>query len=146
MLIKGQWWVCPDGVTRPTIRLEVEDGPARLVDERFLIDSGADRTVFCAALLTRLTLPTHPLPAGLSIQGIGGRSPVVIVSTTLVVTSLSSTTARFGGQFATFTDPLAADMSILGRDVLDHFDVIFSRRRNEVLLLAPPHSYAVTPP
>jgi hypothetical protein len=32
---------------------------------------------------------------------------------------------------------------ILGRDVLDNFDVILSRRRNEVLLLAPNHHYEV---
>jgi hypothetical protein len=34
-------------------------------------------------------------------------------------------------------------MSILGRDVLDHFDLIESRRRNEVLLLAQNHQYRV---
>jgi hypothetical protein len=28
--------------------------------------------------------------------------------------------------------------------VLDHFDVILSRRRNEVLLLAPNHDYQVS--
>jgi hypothetical protein len=31
-------------------------------------------------------------------------------------------------------------MSIIGRDVLDHFDVIVSRRRREVLLLTTNHS------
>ena len=35
------------------------------------------------------------------------------------------------------------DLSILGRDVLNHFDLILSRRRNEVLLLAPNHHYRV---
>ena len=34
-------------------------------------------------------------------------------------------------------------MSILGREILDHFDVILSRRRNEVLLLTKEHSYRV---
>ena len=42
-----------------------------------------------------------------------------------------------------FTDSTATDRSILGRDVLNHFDVILSRRQNEVLLLAPNHSYRV---
>jgi hypothetical protein len=37
-------------------------------------------------------------------------------------------------------------MSILGRDVLDHFDRIVSRRQNEVLLLATNHKYRVEPP
>jgi hypothetical protein len=35
-------------------------------------------------------------------------------------------------------------VSILGRDVLDNFDVIVSRRRDEVLLLAPNHRYEVS--
>jgi hypothetical protein len=34
-------------------------------------------------------------------------------------------------------------MSILGRDVLNHFDLILSRRRNEVLLVAPNHQYRI---
>jgi hypothetical protein len=146
MLISGQWWVCLDGLTRPTIPIEVETGTGRLVDERFLIDSGADRTVFSAALLTRLPLASSTLPPGLALQGVGGGSPVVVLSTALVFTSSTGSTARFRGQFAAFTDPLATDMSILGRDVLDHFDVILSRRRTDALLLAPHHSYAVTPP
>ena len=36
-------------------------------------------------------------------------------------------------------------MSILGRDILDHFDLIASRRRNEMLLLAVNHNYRVEP-
>ena len=47
------------------------------------------------------------------------------------------------GEFAGFTDPTATDLSILGRDVLDHFDVLISRRRNEILLLAPRHRYRI---
>ena len=44
-------------------------------------------------------------------------------------------------EFATFIDSTATDLSILGRDVLNHFDLILSRRRNEVLLLASNHQY-----
>ena len=51
--------------------------------------------------------------------------------------------AHVHGDFAAFTDPAAIDMSILGRDVLNIFDVILSRRRDEVLLLAPNHQYRV---
>ena len=41
--------------------------------------------------------------------------------------------------------PGPLDLSVLGRDVLDNFDLIVSRRRDEVLLLAPAHSYRVEP-
>jgi hypothetical protein len=37
----------------------------------------------------------------------------------------------------------ATDLSVLGRDVLDHFDVLLSRRRNEVVFLAQRHHYRV---
>jgi hypothetical protein len=53
--------------------------------------------------------------------------------------------ATIRGEFAAFIDPRASDLSILGRDVLDNFDVIISRRRDEVLLLAPNHHYHVSP-
>jgi hypothetical protein len=113
------------------------------LQRRFLVDCAADRTVFSAALLQDLQLPEQPPPPGLSFQGIGGASAFVIVSTVLELMRDSGGTARVRGQFAAFTDPRATDMSILGRDVLDHFDVIVSRRRNEGLLLAPNHHYTV---
>jgi len=48
--------------------------------------------------------------------------------------------------FGAFTSESALDLSILGRDVLANFDLILGRRRNEVLLLAPPHQYFVAVP
>ncbi len=54
--------------------------------------------------------------------------------------------ARIRGEFAAFTDPTATDLSILGRDVLNNFDVIQSYPRNEVLLLTGGHRYRVEPP
>jgi hypothetical protein len=97
-------------------------------------------------LLNDLGLPTAPPPPGLAYQGIGGASPIVVVTTVLEFARADGGTARVSGQFAAFTDPQATDMSILGRDVLDHFDVILSRRRDEVLLLAPAHAYSVAGP
>lgn len=112
----------------------------------FLVDSGSDPTVFSAALLADLGLPPINPPAGISFQGIGGPSPVVLVMTALEFTRDDGGTARVRGQFAAFTDPRATDLSVLGRDVLDLFDVILCRRRNEVLLLAPNHSYQIASP
>ena len=56
---------------------------------------------------------------------------------------MTAAPAHIRGEFAAFTDPTVTDLSILGRDVLNHFDVILSRRRNEVLLFAPNHQYRV---
>ena len=49
----------------------------------------------------------------------------------------------FGGDGKPYHDRSATDLSILGRDVLDNFDVLLSRRRGQVLLLAPNHQYQV---
>jgi hypothetical protein len=146
MLIRGEWFLCQDGMTRPGVPIDVVGVGGILLHRRFLLDSAADQTVFSAALLADLGLPSSAPPPRLTYQGIGGASPIVVVTTVLEFARADGGTARGRGPFAAFTDPLATEVSILGRDVLDHFDVIFSRRRNEVFLLAPAHSYAVTPP
>jgi hypothetical protein len=53
------------------------------------------------------------------------------------------TPIRVRGTFAGFTDPGATDLSILGRDVMDNFDLIISRQRGEIVLLAPSHQYRI---
>ena len=146
MLIRGEWWLCSDGETCPTVPIDVIGVGDAPFHRRFLVDIGADRTVFSAALLADLGLQADVPPPDLNFQGIGGMSPFVVVTTVLELAREGGGIARVRGQFAAFTDPRATDMNILGRDVLDHFDVIVSRRRNEVLLLAPNHSYAVSGP
>jgi hypothetical protein len=41
---------------------------------------------------------------------------------------------------------MATDFSILGRDVLDNFDLIIARKRGNIHLLAPNHRYHVSGP
>jgi hypothetical protein len=111
-------------------------------NERFLVDTGADRTVFSAALLDKLQfLGKHDHP-GYALQGIGGSSEFIVVTTVMELTCDDGTPARIRGQFSAFTAPTVTDLSILGRDVLNNFDVIASRR-TEVLLLAGNHQYQV---
>jgi hypothetical protein len=109
MLVTGEWQLRDDGVMRPIVRAKVLGGAGNLVPENFLIDSGADRTVFSATLLAQLQLPTKSAQPGVTLSG----------------------------------DPTATDLSVLGRDVLDNFDLVISRRRNEILLLAPRHQYRI---
>src|SRR5206468_418340 len=111
--------------------------------ETFLVDSCADRSVFSADLLRKLQLSANPSDSSFALQGIGGQSTSVLVSTVLEFTKEDGGSARVRGEFAAFTDPKATDLSILGRDVLDIFDVIISRRRKEVILLAGDHCYRV---
>ena len=144
MVFVGEWLTCDDGEIRPIIRIGVEAADQQLARARFLVDLGADRSVLDAALLKELNLPRQPPPPGLRLEGIGGASPFVVVTTVLHLLSDDGIPAKVKGEFGAFTDPSATDLSILGRDVLNHFDVIVSRRRNQVLLLAPNHNYVIT--
>jgi hypothetical protein len=146
MRIVGEWLSCDDGITRPVVIAEVFGNDGKSHHERFLIDTGADRTAFSAGLLEKLYFVTNPAHPGYGLQGIGGSSAFVVVTTIMELTCDDGTPARVRGEFAAFTDPAVTDLSILGRDVLDNFDVLASRRRHEVLLLAGHHQYQVTKP
>jgi hypothetical protein len=144
MLIAGEWQLGHDGEIRPILLIRVIGAGGKPFHEAFLIDSGADCTAFTAALLNRLNLPTHDPPPDLALTGIGGGSRYVLVKTRLEFLLDDGGTGRFHGEFAAFTDPASADLSILGCDVLSHFDVILSRRRNEVMLLGAEHRYTIS--
>jgi hypothetical protein len=143
MRIVGKWLVCNDAITRPTVRAEVQAADGSLHAGVFLIDSCADRTVLGADLLDKLGFPATAAPEGMILKGITGQCEFVVLKTVVVFTRDDSGVVHMRGEFAAFTDPATTDLSILGRDVLNHFDVILSRRRNEVLLLAPNHQYRV---
>jgi hypothetical protein len=115
-----------------------------LVEEDFLVDNCADCTVLSAGLLKKLQLPIKPGPQNVTLKGISGAGNYVIVTTVIEFLQADGGPARIRGDMAAFTDPTATDLSILGRDVLNHFDVIISRRRDEVLLLAGDHNYHVS--
>ena len=143
MRIAGAWRLCDDGVIRPEIFMSVTGSTGTKVDEWFLIDSGADRTVFSATLLSRLGGTTSSAPDGTALAGVGGMQAFVLVSAVLNLRRQDGGIATVQGDFAAFTDPTATDLSILGRDVLDHFDMVLSRRREEIFLLAPPSRYEI---
>lgn len=127
------------------VSVQVAGSGARLYRDDFLLDTGADRSVLSASVVTELRLPVEAPPPGVGLIGVGGDAGMVLVTTMLEFTRDDGGPARVRGQFPAFTDPRATDVSILGRDVLDHFDVIVSRRRDEVLLLASNHHYQVSP-
>jgi hypothetical protein len=128
MLVAGRRHLCDDGATRPLLRANVAGAHGRAVAEDLLIDSGADRTVLSATCLSRLGLPTEAAPSGLALSGIGGRSDFVLLHTALEFVRTDGGALRVRGQFACFTESTATDFSVLGRDVLDLFDLIISHR------------------
>jgi len=143
MRISGEWLLCGDLATRPVITARVRGANDFFSMEQFLIDSGADRTVFNAGLLNRLQLPVSLPSSDESLIGVGGSGAFVLVTTTIELRRDDGDHTRINAVYASLTDPLAIGMSVLGRDVLNFFDVILSKPRNEVLLLAPNHRYQV---
>jgi hypothetical protein len=143
MRIVGSWVRFDDGESRPIIRAKVQTGLGSMVSAQFLVDTGADRSVFSADLLGQLDLPVGAAPTEMQLHGISGAAGFVLVDSVIELSRDDGGPARIRGTFAAFTDPLATDVSILGRDILNHFDVVLSRRNNEVLLLSQRHAYQV---
>ena len=104
MQIVGAWWPCDDGVVRPVVGCLVLGSAGQNHPERFLIDSGADRTVLSAELLGKLQLSGQAPPSGFALAGISGTSPIVVVTTVLELAHGGGLPARVSGQFAAFTE------------------------------------------
>ncbi len=143
MVIVGKWIRCDDAITCPVVSVKLTRVDGTPCMEHFLVDTAADRTALSAGLLGDLDMLGNGAQPGSALKGIGGSSPHVLVHTVLEFTRDDGGPARVRGEFAAFTDPTASDLSILGRDVLDNFDVIASRRCNAVLLLAGNHRYKI---
>lgn len=141
MLITGEWAVGDDGISRPVIRGEVQTASGEWIAVPFLVDTGADRTVFSADVLKDLGLP--PLVTPDRLEGVGGRAASVVVETRIRLLREDNTMVLFRGQYAALTDADALDMSVLGRDVLNFFAVIVDRPQNVVCLLCQKHSYTI---
>lgn len=144
MVIVGEWLRCDDGVIRPAVKGNVFSADGSPRNEHFLVDSCADCTVLSALLLNKLHLPTQAPPPQLNLKGVSGVTSFVVVGASLEFIRDDGGPATVRGTFAAFTDPQATDLSVLGRDVLNHFDVILSHRNNAVFLLSGPHQYVVT--
>jgi hypothetical protein len=107
----------------------------------FLLDIGADRTVFSAGLLSVLHLEMIEKQGHLS--GLGGVANAVVVNTQIRLRRENADFAIFRGHFAGATDPDALDMSVLGRDITDLFAAIVDRPGNLVCLLGQNHRYKI---
>lgn len=141
MRISGLWYLCDDGMVRPVIRGELQAADGSWVIAPFLVDTGADRTVFSAEISNALHLRAIDSPDRLS--GVGGRVESVVIQTRIRFTHDEVGKAVFSGQFAAFTDPEALDMSVLGRDILNLFALIVDRQADTVCLLGQKHSYTI---
>ena len=143
MQFNGDWYLCDDGIIRPIMRGEILAGSGAWRAAEFLIDTGADRTVFSANVLEALELEIAG--AHESVAGIGGVVEVVIVATRIRLTRENAHKVTFRGEYVACTDEEALDMSVLGRDLLDMFALIVDRPHYLVCLLGGQHRYQIEP-
>ena len=143
MRINGEWYLCDDGVVRPVIRGEVLAGDGSWVRVPFLVDTGADRTVFSAAILALLHLP--PVATRDHLGGLGGLAAAVMVETHIRLTREEDSKVVLRGHYAAVTELEALDMSVLGRDITRLFALIVDWQGNVVCLLGQRHRYTITP-
>jgi hypothetical protein len=141
MRIDGQWLVGADGVRRPMISGEIRAADGTWEKSEFLVDTGADRTVFSAAILARLALQPLVMPEGLS--GVGGIAAAVIVATQVRLTREDAGKVMFRGQYAAVTELEALDISVLGRDITGLFAVIVDWPHDVVCLVGQRHRYTI---
>lgn len=143
MRIVGTWRTCDDGIARPVLRVVLFDALGEPLTEWFLIDTGADQTVLSGVVYFRLGTPGRRPDGGQRLIGIGGASDFVVVTTEAELTRDDGRVVKIRGEVAAFTDPAATDFSVLGRDVLDNFDLVVSRRTDEICMLAGSHGYRI---
>ncbi len=143
MRINGKWLECEDGEIRP-----VAHGMARLANGQwlevaFLLDGGADRTVFSPDFLDLL----QPLEVSESepshLAGVGGQVNTITIATILGFKKDDGRPATVQGTFRAFTESESSDLSVLGRDVTHNFSVVYDYPNRTVALLSPPHYYEI---
>jgi hypothetical protein len=83
------------------------------------------------------------MPAGSTFVGVGGQSAFTEVDTVLELEAIDGSPLQVRGKYTAFTDPAATTYCILGRDVLNLFDLIVSLKRNEIWLLWQEHYYQI---
>ena len=142
MLINGVWHLCDDEMTRPVINAEILTRDSSWIKVPFLVDTGADQTVFSADILAALHL--SPVVAEEQIGGVGGIVSARIVETQIRLTHAEGGQVTLRGQYAGVTEVDALDMSVLGRDVMNLFAVIVDWPQQVVRLLGQKHQYPIT--
>ena len=143
MRINGEWALFDDGLGRPIIRGEILARNGSWEQALFLVDTGADRTVFSAALLAKLGLQSIATQVG--IGGLGGLADAVLIATQLRFTHETGGKVIFRGHYAAVTELEALDISVLGRDITGLFAVIVDQPYAVVCLLGQRHSYTIEP-
>lgn len=131
------------GIVRPYISCEILTPKEDWITIDFLIDTGADETFLDFNSIKRLQLKTDGIDVKSDVGGIGGSDiPYFQIDSALKLISTSGTKI-FKGKLNVFLDPHSSEIPLLGRDVLDNFNVIFDKNQNIVFLLDENEGYHI---
>jgi hypothetical protein len=108
-----------------------------------VLDAGADRTVFDATFMSVLAPSTVPGSQSPRLRGVGGDVQCLFVQTVIALSRSDGNRVTISGSFGVFSDLAASDIPVLGRDVTNNFDVLYSYPARQVTLLAPPHEFQI---
>jgi hypothetical protein len=143
MLINGEWLECDDGVIRPSVKGMVRLADGQWVEVTFLLDAGADRTVFSARFLHLLKPLAMSESAQGHLAGVGGAVDSITIETALGFVRDDGKPVRVRGSFHVFAENESSDLSVLGRDVTNNFGIIYDYPNQTVALLSSPHYYEI---
>src|SRR5260370_40180661 len=79
MRIDGRWHLFRDGVLRPVVDAAVQKPSGSWQAVMFLLDAGADRTVFDQTFLTLLAALARPADATPELGGVGGKVDCIFI-------------------------------------------------------------------
>ena len=143
MRVNGKWLLCEDGEIRPIVPGMVQLADRQWLEITFLLDAGADRTVFSARFLHWLRPLETDTSKPTQLAGVGGQTNTITIETALGFTKDDGRPAVVRGTFSVFTESESTDLSVLGRDVTNNFSVIYDYPNQTVALLALPHRYEI---
>jgi hypothetical protein len=145
MRIEGRWRAGADGVERPVCDGYVVVPGASPLALALLIDTGADLTVLAPDIAQRLAGLVQPTPTNTLAGGIGGTELVYELAVDVLLPTTSGQQARLHGPLPILLTPGSLELSVIGRDVLDQFTLIYARQQRTLLLLTPPDTFTLRP-
>src|SRR3954452_16776840 len=99
MVFRGLWATFSDGKRRPMIGAELQKADGTFKGDVFLIDSGADRTIITADLLSDLGCTAYQPTAHPGMIGLGGAANFQFFRSTLRLSAPNGDVFLFSAEF-----------------------------------------------
>ncbi len=138
MRIEGRWLAGQDGIERPVFDGYLDAPTGVRLACSFLLDTGADFTVLAPDVVDQLAGIVAPIATSTTANGIGGSQQVYDIAVDLVFFAVAGQQVRISGPLPIFVTPGTIELSVLGRDFIDQFTLVYARSRNVLRLLTPP--------